>query len=1056
MRFTHLFTDRPILSTVLSILIVLVGAITYFTLPVSQYPDIVPPTIEVRASLPGASAQTVSKVVATPLEQEINGIENMLYVESQSTDDGNLIISITFELGTDLDIAQVQVQNRVARAEPRLPQQTRQIGITTLKNSPDMLMVVHLLSPDDSYDQLYISNYAVLNIRDQISRINGVGNIRVFGGSEYAMRIWVNPDRMASLNITAADVSAALRGQNVQIASGNLNQEPNNNEGAFRLNVQTQGRLKTPDQFRQIIVKRDDGRVVKLDDIARVELGAQTYATRSYLDKNPAVAMPVFQRPGTNALETADAVKTRIEELSQNFPPGLEYDIVYNPTDFIEQSINEVYKTIFEAIILVIIVIVLFLQSFRASIIPILAIPISLIGTFSVMALMGFSLNNLTLFGLVLAIGIVVDDAIIVVEDAARNISEGMKPRKAAHKTMDEVGTALVASALVLISVFVPTAFITGISGQFYRQFALTIAVATFFSMVVSLTLSPALCAIILKNPEDVNRSPLLKPIDFIFKKFNSLIKRLSGGYASMLSKGIRRERPALFVYLILLVITYFLFSGLPRGFIPQQDQGYFITVVQLPPGASLDRTDTVVKETVDKFLKVDGVGNTVAFTGFSGATFTNAPNAAAIFVPLKSFEYRSEQGITFNHLLATLNQKASQIQGGNVFVIPPPPVRGIGNAGGFKMMVQDRGNLGARALRQATLALAQAANQEPSVVNAFTTFETATPKIDLDIKRERLERLGVDMNEAFQTLELMVGSSFINDFNYLGRTYRVTAQADATFRSTRDDILNLRVRNNNGNMVPLGSVASVKESTGPSRVPRYNLFPAAALNGNIAPGYSTGKVLNTMEILADNVLPDGISFQWTEIAFQQRQAGNIAILLFSLSVVFAFLILSAQYESWLLPLAIVLIVPMCIFAASIGLQIMSQDNNVLTQIGLVVLIALASKNAILIVEFAKQKEDIGMNRWRGAVEAARIRLRPILMTAFSFILGVVPLLLATGAGAEMRFAIGLAVFSGMLGVTALGLFLTPVFYVVSRSLAKDQREIKRPEDAVDTMDENQ
>lgn len=1045
MKFTHLFTDRPILSTVLSILIVLVGAITYFTLPVSQYPDIVPPTIEVRASLPGASAQTVSKVVATPLEQEINGIENMLYIESQSTDDGNLIISITFELGTDLDIAQVQVQNRVARAEPRLPQQTRQIGITTLKNSPDMLMVIHLLSPDDSYDQLYISNYAVLNIRDQISRINGVGNIRVFGGSEYAMRIWVNPDRMASLNITANDVSSALRGQNVQIASGNLNQEPNTNNGAFRLNVQTQGRLTTPEQFRKIVVKRDHGRIVNLGDIARVELGAQTYATRSYLDKNPAVAMPVFQRPGTNALETANAVKSRIEELSQNFPPGLEYDIVYNPTDFIEQSINEVYKTIFEAIILVIIVIVLFLQSFRASIIPILAIPISLIGTFSVMALMGFSLNNLTLFGLVLAIGIVVDDAIIVVEDAARNISEGMKPREAAHKTMDEVGTALVASALVLISVFVPTAFITGISGQFYRQFALTIAVATFFSMVVSLTLSPALCAIILKNPDEVKRSPLLKPIDFIFKKFNYFIQRLSGGYASILTRGIRRERSALFVYLILLVITYFLFSGLPRGFIPQQDQGYFITVVQLPPGASLDRTDTVVKETVDKFLKIDGVGNTVAFTGFSGATFTSAPNAAAIFVPLKSFEYRSEKGITFNHLLTSLNRQASQVQGGNVFVIPPPPVRGIGNAGGFKMMVQDRGNLGARELRQATLALAQAANQEPSVVNAFTTFETATPKINLDIERERLERLGVDMNEAFQTLELMVGSSFINDFNYLGRTYRVTAQADATFRSTRDDILNLRVRNNEGEMVPLGSVASVKETTGPSRVPRYNLFPAAALNGNIAPGFSTGKVLNSMEDLADDVLPDGISFQWTEIAFQQRQAGNIAILLFSLSVVFAFLILSAQYESWLLPLAIILIVPMCIFAASIGLQIMGQDNNVLTQIGLVVLIALASKNAILIVEFAKQKEDLGMNRWKGAVEAARIRLRPILMTAFSFILGVVPLLLATGAGAEMRFAIGLAVFSGMLGVTALGLFLTPVFYVVSRSLAKDQRGIKRP-----------
>jgi len=1048
MQFTHLFTDRPILSTVLSVLIVLVGAISYFTLPVSQYPNIVPPTIEVTASLPGASAQTASKVVATPLEQEINGIEKMLYMESQSTDDGNVIISITFELGTDLDIAQVQVQNRIARAEPRLPQQTRQIGIVTEKNSPDMLMVVHLLSPDNTYDQLYIANYAVLNIRDQISRINGVGNINVFGGSEYAMRIWANPDRMASRNITAGDVASALQNQNIQVASGNLNQEPNTNAGGFRLNVQTQGRLTTPEQFRNIIVKKDSGRIVKLGDVARVELGAQSYATRSYLDKNPAVALPIFQRPGTNAVETADAIKARMEELSENFPPGLEYDIVYNPTDFIEQSINEVYKTIFEAVILVIVVIVLFLQSFRASIIPILAIPISLIGTFAVMSLLGFSLNNLTLFGLVLAIGIVVDDAIIVVEDAARNISEGLQPKEAAHKTMDEVGTALVASAMVLVSVFIPTAFITGISGQFFQQFALTIAVATFFSMIVSLTLSPAMCAIILKDPEKVQRSPLLKPVDLIFKKFNRLIQRLSGGYASVLTKGIRRERSALFVYLILLVITYFLFSGLPRGFIPQQDQGYFITVVQLPPGASLDRTDEVVQKVATRFLKIDGVGHTVAFAGFSGATFTSAPNAAAVFVPLKSFDYRTKRGITFQQLLRKLNQQAAQVQDGNVFVIPPPPVRGIGNAGGFKMMVQDRGNLGPDALNQATQELAAAANSDPGIVNAFTTFETRTPKLYLDINRERIERLGVDVQEVFQTIELMVGSSFINDFNFLGRTYRVTAQADAPFRATRQDMMNLRVRNNENGMVPLGSVASIEETTGPSRVPRYNLFPAAALNGNIAPGYSTGMVLNKMEELAANVLPNGVSFEWTEIAFQQREAGNIAIFLFILSVIFAFLILSAQYESWLLPLAIILIVPMCIFAASIGLQIMGQDNNVMTQIGLIVLIALASKNAILIVEFAKQKEDLGMNRWKGAVEAARIRLRPILMTAFSFILGVTPLLLASGAGAEMRFAIGLAVFSGMLGVTVLGLFLTPVFYVVSRSLAKDQRGIKRPEDA--------
>jgi len=1050
MKFTHLFTDRPILSTVLSVLIVLVGAISYFTLPVSQYPDIVPPTIDVQASLPGASAQTVSKVVATPLEQEINGIENMLYIESQSTDDGNLTISITFELGTDLDIAQVQVQNRVARAEPRLPQQTRQIGITTQKNSPDMLMVVHLLSPDDTYDQLYIANYAVLNIRDQISRINGVGNINVFGGSEYAMRIWTNPDLMASLNITANDITNALQGQNIQVSGGNLNQEPSDSPAGFRLNVQTQGRLTTPEQFREVIVKRDNGRIVKLGDVARVELGAQTYSTRSYLDTSPAVAMPIFQRPGSNAVETADAIQNRMEELSKSFPPGLEYEIAYNPTNFIEQSINEVYKTIFEAIILVVIVITLFLQSFRASIIPILAIPISLIGTFGVMALLGFSLNNLTLFGLVLAIGIVVDDAIIVVEDASRNISEGMNPREAAHKTMDEVGTALVASAMVLVSVFVPAAFIGGISGQFFQQFALTIAVATFFSMIVSLTLSPALCAIILKNPEKIKRSSLLKPVDYLFKKFNRGIQRLSGSYGNILTKGITRERSALMVYLLLIGITYMLFSNLSRGFIPQQDQGYFITVVQLPPGASLDRTDAVVQKTVRSFLETDGVEHTVAFAGFSGATFTNAPNAAAIFIPLESFKYRSDRGIEFNQLLGTLNQKASQIQEANVFVIPPPPVRGIGNAGGFKMMVQDRGNAGPEALNQATQELARAANRQPGIVNAFTTFETRTPKLYLDVKRERVERLGVNVNEVFQTLEMMIGSSFINDFNLLGRTYRVTAQADATFRNTRDDLLNLRVRNNEGEMVPLGSVASIEETTGPSRVPRYNLFPAAALSGNIVPGFSTGNILNKMEELAADVLPENISFEWTEIAFQQRQAGNIAMLLFMFSVIFAFLILSAQYESWLLPLAIILIVPMCILAASTGLTIMGEDNNVLTQIGLIVLIALASKNAILIVEFARQKEDLGMNRWKAAVEAAKIRLRPILMTAFSFIMGVVPLLLATGAGSEMRFAIGLAVFSGMLGVTILGLFLTPVFYVVSRSLAKDQRGIRRPEDASD------
>lgn len=1052
MKFTHIFTDRPILATVLSLLIVIIGTLSYFSLPVNQYPDIVPPTIEVRASLPGASAKTVSEVVSTPLEQEINGVENMIYMQSQATDDGNLIIRVTFELGTDIDDAQVQVQNRVARAEPRLPRQTRQLGITTQKNSPNFLMVINMMSPDKSYDQLYISNYATLRIRDQLSRIDGVGNVMVFGGSEYAMRIWVNPDRMTTLNITAGDVLAALRGQNVQVASGNLNQEPNNNNGAFRINVQTQGRLESKEEFEQVIVKEEEGRIVRLSDIARVELGAQNYATRSYLGKDPGVAIGVFQRPGSNALEAAEEVKAKMEEFSKDFPAGLGYKILYNPTEYVEQSLDEVYITILEAIILVVIVIVLFLQSFRASIIPILAIPISLVGTFAIMNLLGFSLNNLTLFGLVLAIGIVVDDAIVVVEDAARNIEEGMKPREAVHKTMDEVGTALVSMVLVLAGVFIPTAFLEGISGQFFRQFALTIATATLWSLVVSLTLTPALSALILRDESKVERSRFLKPIDYLFGKFNHFMERISGKYANVLTKGVRRERSVLAGYLLLIGLTFFLFYRLPDGFIPPQDQGYFITVVQLPSGSSLDRTDAVVQEATDKFLGIDGVENTIAFTGLSGATFTNTPNEAVIFLPLKDFSYRNEHDIEYGQLFGALNQAAYQIREANVFVIPPPPVQGIGNSGGFKMMVQDRAGVGSEALKDATWALAGAANQDPAIVNAFTTFETSTPKVDLDIDRERAERLGVNVSDLFQTLNLMVGSSYVNDFNYLGRTYQVTAQADAAHRSTPADLLNLRVRNDQGDMVPLGSVSDVDQATGPSRVPRFNLYPSAALSGNTAPGVSTGQALERMEALAAEVLPPGVSFEWTELAYQENQVGNMAILIFILAVVFAFLILSAQYESWLLPLAIVLIVPMCVLSATIGLGLMGQDVNVLTQIGLVVLVGLASKNAILIVEFARQiEEEESVTRWEAAVKAAKIRLRPILMTAFAFILGMIPLILSTGAGSEMRFAIGLTEFSGMLGVTILGLFLTPVFYVVVRSLAKDQRSVTQPAPAIES-----
>lgn len=1052
MKFTHIFTDRPILSTVFSLLIVIIGALSYFSLPVNQYPDIVPPTIEVRASLPGASAKTVSEVVATPLEQEINGVEDMIYMQSQATDDGSLTITITFELGTDIDDAQVQVQNRVARAEPRLPEQTRQLGITTQKNSPNFLMVVNMMSPDQSYDQLYIANYANLRIRDQLSRIDGVGNVMVFGGSEYAMRIWVDPDRMTTLNITAGDVLGALRGQNVQVASGNLNQEPNTGSGAFRINVQTRGRLESTEEFEQVIVKEEEGRIVRLGDIARVELGAQNYTTRSYLGKDPGVAIGVFQRPGSNALEAADEVLARMEEYSKDFPPGLEYRVLYNPTEYVEQSLNEVYRTILEVIILVVIVIVLFLQSFRASIIPILAIPISLIGTFAIMSLLGFSLNNLTLFGLVLAIGIVVDDAIVVVEDAARNIEEGMAPREAVHKTMDEVGTALVSMVLVLAGVFIPTAFLEGISGQFFRQFALTIATATLWSLVVSLTLTPALSALILKDPSKVKHSRFLKPVNYLFAKFNRFMERISGKYSGVVQKGVRRERPVLAVYLVLIGLAFFLFNRLPGGFIPPQDQGYFITVVQLPPGASLDRTDAVVQNATDRFLEIDGVENTIAFTGLSGATFTNAPNEAVIFLPLEDFSYRDEHDIQYGQLLGQLNQTAQQIQQANVFVIPPPPVQGIGNAGGFKMMIQDQGGVGSEALKNATWALAGAANQDPGIVNAFTTFETSTPKVNLNVDRERAERLGVQVSDLFQTLNLMIGSSYVNDFNYLGRTYQVTAQADAAYRSTSDDLLNLRVRNERGDMVPLGSVSDVNQTTGPSRVPRFNLYPSAALSGNTAPGISTGQALERMETLAAEILPPGIGYEWTELAYQEKQVGNMAILVFILAVIFAFLILAAQYESWLLPLAIVLIVPMCVLSAAIGLGLMGQDVNVLTQIGLVVLVGLASKNAILIVEFARQiEENEGVSRWDAAVKAARIRLRPILMTAFAFILGMVPLLLSTGAGSEMRFAIGLTEFAGMLGVTIIGLFLTPVFYVVVRSFAKDQRHIERPEPAIES-----
>ncbi|MEO1045970.1 MAG: multidrug efflux RND transporter permease subunit [Pseudomonadota bacterium] len=1050
MNFPHFFIERPIFAAVLSILIVLVGSITYFNLPVAQYPEIAPPTITVTATYPGAGAEVVADTVATPIEQELNGVENMLYLSSQATDDGRLTITVTFALGTDLDAAQVLVQNRVSIAEPRLPEPVRRLGVITQKSSPDLLTVVHLYSPDESRSQLYISNYALLQIRDTLARLDGVGSITIFGAREYSMRIWLDPDKMSGLRITASDVVAALRAENVQVASGILGQPPLAVDTANQISVRTLGRLQEPEEFENIVVKTEaDGSVTRVRDIARVELGAQDYSTNAYLDDSPAVAIGIFQRPGSNAIETARNIEETIETLSEDFPDGLAYDIIYNPTEFIAESVNEVYKTIFEAVILVTIVVFVFLQSWRAALIPIVAIPVSLIGTFAIMGALGFSLNNLSLFGLVLAIGIVVDDAIVVVENVERELGNGKTPKEASHVTMDEVGGALVAIALVLSAVFVPTAFITGISGQFYQQFALTIATATIISAFNSLTLSPALAAILLKpegHEEGGAKNRFQAMLDRFFAWFNRSFDRLAESYGNITAKLIRMTGAVLIVYALLLGATAWRFNETPTGFIPEQDQGYLIVAIQLPPGSSLSRTDNVLRRATDMILETPGFTNTAGFAGFSGATFTNAPNAGAIFAVMDEFDERDGA----LELLAQLNQKLQSIDEAFIIVIAPPAVRGIGNAGGVRMMVQDRSGQGVRELNNATQQLIAAANQDPRLVNVFTSYETATPQLYLDIDRVKAQQLGVPITDVFNTLEVFLGSAFVNDFNYLGRTYRVSAQADAPYRMAREDISRLRARNaRSGEMVPIGSVVNYRDITGPSRQPRYNLFPAAEVDASAAQGISSGESIAAMEEVAEQTLPDGFSFEWTGLAYQQISAGSTAALVFVFAVVIVFLVLAAQYESWLLPLAIILIVPMCLLSAIVGVGLRGIDNNILTQVGLVVLVGLASKNAILIVEFAKQREDGGLDRFAAAVEAAKLRLRPILMTSFAFILGVVPLMTASGAGFEMRQALGTAVFFGMLGVTIFGLFLTPAFYVLCRSFAargkKDDDQAEPP-----------
>ena len=1038
MKITHFFIERPIFAAVVSILITLVGAISYARLPVEQYPQIAPPTIQVAARFPGASAEVVAATVATPLEQAINGVEGMLYMLSQATSDGGLSLSITFKLGTDLDQAQVLVQNRVAIAEPRLPETVRRLGVTTRKSSPDLMMVIHVLSPDGSRDQLYLSNYTTGKIIDRLARIPGVGEARIFAAREFSMRVWLDPDLIAARDLTAGEVVTALQANNPQVASGTVNQPPVPQPGAFQLNVRTLGRLTDPAQFGDIVVKTDSaGRVTRVRDIARVELGAADYSTIGYLDRDTALPIVIFQRPGSNALDTAETVLDAMDEMARDFPSGVAHTVVYNPTEFIARSIDAVFVTIFEAVALVILVILIFLQTWRAAIIPIIAIPVSLIGTFGVMSMLGFTINNLSLFGMVLAIGIVVDDAIVVVENIERYLRQGMGAREAAHKTMDEVGSALVATSMVLLGVFLPTAFISGISGQFYQQFAVTVTVATFISTLVSLTLSPALAAILMRDhgvPAAAHGiwTRVMAPFHGFANGFNAMFDRVVGGYSAFVGGSLRRAATMLVIYGGLIGLTFVLFERTPQGFIPQQDQGYLITVLQLPPGASLARTDAVVRKATDIILQHPATAHAVGFAGFDGATFTNASNAGAIFIPMKPFAERQAAGYSAERVLAEIQQSLFGIKEAFVFLVAPPPVRGVGTGSGIKLFVQDRDNRGPRALEQALADATGVMARASETVGVFSLFNTNTPQIFADIDRVKAEMLGVPPSRVFEALEVYLGSAFVNDFNYLGRTFRVTAQADGRFRDTLRDVADLRTRSTSGAMVPIGSVASFSEITGPQRVARYNLFPAAQIQAAAAPGFATGQAIAATERLLAEHLPPGFGFEWTELALQEKLTGNTAMIAFGLAVVFVFLLLAAQYESLVLPLAIILIVPLCLFAAIIGIQLTGTDNNILSQIGFVVLIGLAAKNAILIVEFAKRNEDAGLERHHAVVEAARTRLRPILMTSFAFILGVLPLTVATGPGAEMRQALGITVFSGMIGVTLFGLLLTPVFYLVS------------------------
>ncbi|WP_019866086.1 efflux RND transporter permease subunit [Methylovulum miyakonense] len=1044
-RFAHFFIDKPIFASVLSILIVLVGGLALIGLPITQYPEIAPPTVVITATYAGANAKVVAETVATPIEQEVNGVEDMLYMSSQSTNSGNMALTITFKPGTNLDKAQVLVQNRVALAEPKLPEEVRRQGISVKKRSPDLSLVVNLVSPDKRYDSVYMSNYALLQIKDTLARLPGVGDILVFGARDYSMRLWLNPEQIAARNLTASDVVSAIREQNIQVAAGVVGQQPSKENADFQYTVSTMGRLMEAEQFAGIVIKKGkDGQVTYLKDVARIELGAKDYNSGLFLDGEPTVGLAIFQLPGSNALDTKKAVVEAMEKLKTRFPKGLDYNMVYDTVVFVQQSIDAVVKTLFEALLLVVIVVVVFLQNWRATVIPLLAVPVSLIGTFAVMAAMGLSLNTLSLFGLVLAIGIVVDDAIVVVENVERHIAQGLSAREATRLAMDEVVGPIVATALVLVAVFVPTAFITGVSGAFYKQFALTIAVSTVISAFNSLTLSPALCALMLDNAhgkKDKFTRLLDSLLGWFFNAFNRFFDRFSAGYSRLVGRMIRMTAVVLVLYLGLNGLNFLAFEKVPAGFIPQQDQGYLILFAQLPDAASLARTQAVVQQASKIVLDTEGVKHINAYAGFSILSGSSHSNVATMFARLNDFDKRAgHPELHADAVIKKLQQRLAQVEDARIAVFAPPPIRGMSSVGGFKLQIQDRTNAGIDALKDTNAELIAKGNQLPGLVGLFTTFRASVPQLFVDVDRTRVKSMGVPLKDVFDTLQIYLGSMYVNDFNQFGRTYQVVAQADSDFRMKPEDIAELKTRNQQGGMVPLGSLVNVQNIAGPDNITRYNMYPAAEINGGTLPGVSSGQAIEMMGKLMDGELPPGFAFEWTELSLQQVLAGNVALLVFPLSVIFVFLALAAQYESWSLPFAVILIVPMCILSSMAGVWLSDMDNNIFTQIGFIVLVGLACKNAILIVEFAKQRQESGLSRFDAAVEASKIRLRPILMTSFAFIMGVFPLVVAEGAGAESRRLLGTAVFSGMIGVTLFGLLLTPVFYVAVQAVAQRLR----------------